>query len=554
MIYPAFQKTEKITGWIDFSPVSIHIDGYEKEFAASFCPASSAVYCKGEELYIYIKKENSQRTEYISEARRLTDEKCIITAEKNDDGLAINITVSCKKSLYRAMCRICQMLSDSRFFTGIVEDYPLFAERGYIEGFYGSPWSFENRKMMIALTSFYGMNTYCYAPKDDPYHRDKWDEIYPEKELSQLSVLSEICKEKFVDFYYCIAPGLSIKYTSESDFDKLSCKVKQLYSVGIRNFGLLLDDIHGFTYEEDINAYSDDIANAHIDLCNRFYDYIKSIDSACKLTVCPLQYYGKGDEYYISKLGKGLAGEIKLFWTGSNICSKELTVREAIIFENSTNRKPLYWDNFPVNDAEMQNEMHIGYINGRENDLYKYSRGIISNTMEYCLSSRIPLLTVCDYLWNPVSYDGYTSWQNACEIILGEQKEMFVPLFDNLLTSCLKVENSPMLNEYLNNAQKSFFSGDMKTAYEIISEYILKLDFCCKSLEILNNAQVKEVYPWLEKQKTALNLMKSAAMIFENNSEENKKITRNLLKEYLNHPKTLCDFSLQSFVERMLNL
>ncbi len=554
MIYPAFQRAEKITEWMDFSPVSIHIDGYEKEFASSFCPVSSTVYCKGEELYIYIKKENSQFTEYIPEARRLTDEKCIINAEKNADGLIIDITVSCKKSLYRAMCRICQMLSDSRFFTGTVEDYPLFAERGYIEGFYGSPWSFENRKMMIALTSFYGMNTYYYAPKDDPYHRDKWDKIYPEKELAQLSDLCEICKEKFVDFYYCIAPGLSIKYTSESDFDKLSCKVNQLYGAGVRNFGLLLDDIHGFTYEEDINTYYDDIANAHIDLCNKFYDYIKSIDLACRLTVCPLQYYGKGDEYYISKLGKGLAGEIKLFWTGSNICSQELSVREAIVFENSTNRKPLYWDNFPVNDAEMQNEMHIGYINGRENDLYKYSQGIISNTMEYCLSSRIPLLTVCDYLWNPVSYSGYISWQNACKIILGEQKEMFMPLFDNLLTSCLKVENSPMLNEYLNNAQRSFFRGDMKTAYEIISEYILKLDFCCKSLEILGNAQVKEVYPWLEKQKIALNLMKSAVVIFENSSEENKNITRGLLNEYLNHPKTLCDFSLQSFVERMLSL
>ncbi len=554
MIYPAFQKTEKIEKWIDFSPVSICIDGYGKEFAASFCPVSSAVYSKGEELYINILKENSERTEYIFESRRLTDEKYIMNAEENDNGIVINITVSGKKSIFRAMCRIRQMLACLKFFIGTVEDYPLFAERGYIEGFYGSPWSFENRKMMIELMAFYGMNTHYYAPKDDPYHRDKWQELYPGKELSQLSVLSEICKENFVDFYYCIAPGLSIHYTDKTDFDKLLCKVNQLYSIGIRNFGLLLDDIHGFTYEDDIVAYENDIANAHIDLCNRFYDYIKSMNSACRLTVCPLQYHGKGDEYYISKLGKGLDGEIKLFWTGSNICSQELTVREAVIFENSTNRKPLYWDNFPVNDAEMQNEMHMGYISGRDADLYRYSQGIISNTMEYCLSSRIPLLTVCDYLWNPVAYDGYTSWQNACEIIFGERKDAVMPLLDNLLTSCLKVENSPMLNEYLNNAQKYFFSGDKKRACEIIVEYIEKLSYCCDYLDSLNDAQISELSPWIEKQKIALDLLKSAIAIFENNSDENKNSTRCLLKKYLNHPKTLCDFSLQSFVERTLIL
>ena len=38
--------------------------------------------------------------------------------------------------------------------------------------------------MMLNLMSFYGMNTYYYAPKDDPYHRDKWDELYLGKEGS----------------------------------------------------------------------------------------------------------------------------------------------------------------------------------------------------------------------------------------------------------------------------------------------------------------------------------------------------------------------------------
>ena len=46
-----------------------------------------------------------------------------------------------KKSLFRALCRV-KMLRCGEVPLGSIEDYPLFAERGYIEGFYGSPWSF----------------------------------------------------------------------------------------------------------------------------------------------------------------------------------------------------------------------------------------------------------------------------------------------------------------------------------------------------------------------------------------------------------------------------
>lgn len=554
MIYPAYQKFS-VSQWIDFDPEKVLVNGFDSEYAADYLGINQTEICKGNVLYIDIIKKNTKDTEYIDECCRVTDEKYLISAEKCDDGLHIFITVSCRKSLFRALCRIKGMINDEKFFIGDAEDYPLFAERGYIEGFYGNPWSFENRKMMIELLSFYGMNTHYYAPKDDPYHRDKWDELYPQKELSELSAMLEICKENFVDFYYCIAPGLSMQYSSEEDFEKLICKVNQLYDIGIRNFGLLVDDIpENLYFEKDKIAFDGDAVNAHIYLCNKFYSRIKALSSECKLTVCPLQYHGNGDEYYISKLGKGLSGGIKLFWTGKNICSQEITVREAVIFEYSTNRKPLYWDNFPVNDAEMYNEMHIGYIDGREKDLYRYSEGIISNTMEYTLSSRIPLLTVCDYLWNPAAYNGFESWQKACEIILGEDKETVMPFFDNLLTSCLKVENSPMLNACLNDAQQKYFDGDIDGARSVLIRYIMKLEKCCKYLETANTPMFSELSPWAEKQKIALDLIKSAAGILDGNSEKSKENTRVLLKNYLNHPKTLCDFSLQSFAERMLTL
>ncbi len=551
MIYPAFQKTN-ISEWVEFLPSKIVFEGYESVFADSIASKKTLCDCKGDILYIYIIKENTARTEYVDEAYRVTDEKYFISGEKDGGNYRMMVTVSGKKSLFRAVNRILSMCDDGELPVGMVEDYPLFAKRGYIEGFYGDPWTHENRKMMLELMSFYGMNTYYYAPKDDPYHRDKWDVLYPEKELSQLSEIAEICRENFVDFHFCVAPGLSMKYSSEEDFEKLACKAEQLYGVGIKNFGLLVDDIpENLYFEEDKIAFDGEAVNAHVYLINKFYSFIKNLNHECTLTVCPLVYHGTGEEYYVSKLGKGIPSDVSIFWTGKNICSQELTVKEAVVFENATNHKPLYWDNFPVNDAEMYNEMHIGYLNGREKDLYRYSEGIISNVMEYCLSSRIPLLTVCDYLWNPVAYNPFESWNKACEIILGEHKETLMPFIDNLLTSCLKVENSPMLNQALNDAQQKLFAGDKLGAYSDITAYADALNKCCEAMKSIDNPMISELMPWAEKQFIALEVIKSSIALFTDKSDENLENAKVVLKKYLDHPKTLCDFSLQAFAERM---
>ena len=90
MIYPAFQKPE-ITGWIDFSPSEIEINGFDSDYAFGILNEFLCERCKGNELYINIIKENSRRLEYIEEARRLTGEKYIITSEKNDNGIAFSM-------------------------------------------------------------------------------------------------------------------------------------------------------------------------------------------------------------------------------------------------------------------------------------------------------------------------------------------------------------------------------------------------------------------------------------------------------------------------------
>ena len=81
-------------------------------------------------------------------------------------------------------------------------------KKGIIEGFYGIPWTFEERKSMIKFLPQIGMNQYIYAPKDDPFHNKKWGEPYPKDQLEKIKVLADLSKENGIDF---TGPSIQVK-------------------------------------------------------------------------------------------------------------------------------------------------------------------------------------------------------------------------------------------------------------------------------------------------------------------------------------------------------
>ncbi len=59
---------------------------------------------------------------------------------------------------------------------------------GIVEGFYGTLWNYDVRADMLRFCGEYDLNSYIYVPKDDPYHRDKWGEPYPNDKLIELKI------------------------------------------------------------------------------------------------------------------------------------------------------------------------------------------------------------------------------------------------------------------------------------------------------------------------------------------------------------------------------
>ena len=546
MIYPVPQKNDLSGEAVNVS--SLYLKGEYTALAERILTEYGISVTGG--ISVEIVVTDSRKTTYIESLSRLSREKYFITV--NSDKIIIE--ASCTSGVFRAVHTLAKLIVKGELRLGTLEDYPLFERRGYIEGFYGPTWKHEKRLSVMRLMAKYGMNTFYYAPKDDEYHRAKWNLPYPEKELSELKELFDTAAENELSVCWCVGPGLTYHYTSETDFEALTAKFENVYSIGVRNFGLLLDDIaNDFQYADDAETY-DGIVDAHIVLVNKTYQALKAIDPGITLTVCPTQYFGDANDYYITKFGRGLPADVKIFWTGKEICSTFLTCRQADDFSRATNHKPLYWDNYPVNDAEMFNEMHLGALKGRDKELYKHSDGLISNVMEYAESSKIPLMTIADYLWNPVDYDCEKSLENAQREILGDKADLFKYIADHLCVACVSRHGSAMMSDILSHLSFLLAIGEKSRAITEFKEYNAKMRECLAMVSDTSVELFAEIQKWVNKFAMCCDVLDAILAVWENTIEENKIKLKKLLDEYNSDAVILTGFCLRETAENTLEL
>jgi len=310
----------------------------------------------------------------------------------------------------------------------VIADYPSFPIRGIVEGFYGTPWSYDDRLDVLRFEGQQRMNTYIYAPKDDPYERQLWREPYPPEQLKRLGELVATARENFVHFTYAISPGLSMAYSSEAEFRTLVRKLESISKLGVTDFALFLDDVpFDLVHPEDQKRFQT-LAQAHVYLINRLYDHLEKLSAQNRLTVCPTTYTNEwGSRDYLRELGNGVKPEIPLDWTGTEVIPSAITVAEAAEWGGYIRRKPLVWDNFPVNDGHPW-RLILDPLRGREAGLRAVTQGLVSNPMCQAHASMVPLETVADYLWNPVAYDPERSQRQALVSQYGEASPFLTPI------------------------------------------------------------------------------------------------------------------------------
>ena len=271
--------------------------------------------------------------------------------------------------------------------------------RGLIEGFYGPPWTHAERLDLIAFCGAEGFNTWVHAPKDDPYHRARWRDPYPEAELSQLAELVAACAGNGVALAYAIAPGLDVDYDDDRELETLGTKCDQLRSIGVETFQLLWDDLE-----------PEPPGEAQARFTNRFRaEYL----GGAPLVTCPTGYAGVGRTPYRDAFGGALADGTIVYWTGREVVPDSITRAELDAAADAFGHELLIWDNYPVNDFAPQ-RLFLGPLRGRDPALFEgRCAGLVANAMLQAVPSKLPLATVADFLRDPHGYDPEASFALA---------------------------------------------------------------------------------------------------------------------------------------------
>jgi hyaluronoglucosaminidase len=297
-----------------------------------------------------------------------------------------------------------------------------FRHRGVIEGFYGTPWAHEDRLHAIERLGAWGMNRYVYAPKDDPLHRARWREPYPDDWLARFAELLERGARAGVEVGYAISPGLSIRYSDAAERRALCDKLRGFAKLGVRFFGLCLDDVPSeLAHAEDRAAFAS-LAAAHVALAHEVRD---ALGPGAALWLVPTDYLGSQPTDYLEELGAALDPAIEVGWTGRTVLSPTIEAAEARARATCLRRKLLIWDNVPAADGPMRPMLHLGAYLGRDPRLAAHASGVLLNPMLHARASGLMLRCAAAYLADPAGYDAERAWRDAARELGAGAPEAF---------------------------------------------------------------------------------------------------------------------------------
>ena len=290
-------------------------------------------------------------------------------------------------------------------------------ELGIIEGFYGRPWSWDERAATVAYLEPHGYRFFLYAPKADAYLRRRWHEDHPRETADGLARLAARCAELGVRFGIGVSP-FEVQTFGAAEKDALGRKLAYFDSLGARDLAILFDDMRG-----DVPG----LAGTQLEIV----DWAAGRTKADRLIVCPSYYsddpvlprvFGRPPEGYLEALGAGLDPRIEVFWTGEEVCSVEFSPGHLRRVADQIRRKPFLWDNYPVNDGQrMSQYLHVRGFTGRPAEMAELVAAHGINPALQPMLTCIPALTLVESYRRGDEYEYGAAMRRAAVQVLGEE-------------------------------------------------------------------------------------------------------------------------------------
>ncbi|XP_050751418.1 protein O-GlcNAcase-like [Gymnogyps californianus] len=266
---------------------------------------------------------------------------------------------------------------------------------GVVEGFYGRPWSMEQRKLLFQWLKRWGLNCYMYAPKDELKHRLLWREPYTEHEAAHMRSLIEAAQEQGVEFVFAISAGQDMVFSSAGDRLLLQQKLRQVAAMGCHSFALLFDDIDPCMCQADRDVFPS-LAQAQASVANEVY---QELGQPSVFLFCPTEYCSSlcspspSQSCYLLTIGQELLPGIGVIWTGPKVVSQELSATLLEEVEGVLRRRPIIWDNLYANDYDCR-RVFLGPYTGRAPGLMPRLHGLLLNPNCELQANFIPIHTL----------------------------------------------------------------------------------------------------------------------------------------------------------------
>ncbi len=380
----------------------------------------------------------------------------------------------------------------------IIEDYANTKTRGFIEGYYGIPWSNEDRISLMEFGGQFKMTSYVFAPKDDPYHSSQWRVPYPEDKLAEIVEMAAVGNANKCRFVWTIHPFMYSAITAATyatDIEVIKSKFEQLYNVGVRQFGVLGDDAGSLPRSVVISTMKD------------LQEWADSKGDVYSLVFCPAGYNDswQGDYSELNEYDAGFPEEIQIFWTGQAVCQpvEQKTLdnfrRKNLASGQEQRRSPLFWLNWPVNDINMSRLM-MGKGSLLHNDVNPEDlSGVVTNPMQDAQASKAALFAVADYAWNISDFDADKSWADGFDYIDADASDALHTLAKHMsdpspnghgLNLAESEELQPLLTAFKSDYEAGVY--DEEAAAKLIAEFEEIIAACDEFHKLSKNAKLKE--------------------------------------------------------------
>jgi hypothetical protein len=287
---------------------------------------------------------------------------------------------------------------------------------GVIEGFYGPLWGWDDRSAVAERLARHGYGFWHYAPKADPAVRENWREDWPDDTARALRDFGIRLRGLDMAFGVGITP-LGLRDDSpRADWRALAARLAQMDCIGIDELVLCFDDLRG-----DVP----DLARQQTAIA----EWAAARTDAARVIVCPTYYsddllldrvFGTRPRGYLGELGRALDARIAIFWTGEEVCAREITAGSIRRIADTLRRPPLLWDNYPVNDSpRMRRHLHLRAFTGRDPGLADVIDGHAINPALQPHLSTLPALTLPQRYRLGDSYGYMAAFRGAAEEVLG---------------------------------------------------------------------------------------------------------------------------------------